>query len=327
MAVSPYVSRAELWLANSSFRPTFHLPNDFHPSVFLKWFPGHMAKALRMMQLRLQKCDCVIEVHDARIPFSGRNPKLKDKLQGRPHVLVLNKADLLGNTKKKQDILTCLEDDGIRAMFTDSKTQYHHSIRKIIPTALEAIKDAEYEGTYIRPEPDKPYNILICGLPNTGKSSLVNALRRKYMKKGKASRVGAVPGITTSIENRIKVCDEPVAYMYDTPGIMAPYIPTAEVGMKLALTGCFKDHVVGEDLIADYLLFTLNKQKCFKYVDMIGLTDPSDSIDFVMRQLAVKLQGPRSGRTPDYLKAHVHFISRFRRGLLGSTLLDELPER
>lgn len=101
MAVSPYVSRAELWLANSSFRPTFHLPNDFHPSVFLKWFPGHMAKglllsaveiifdnteetiskwqlihddifvtALRMMQLRLQKCDCVIEVHDARISFS-----------------------------------------------------------------------------------------------------------------------------------------------------------------------------------------------------------------------------------------------------------------
>lgn len=101
MAVSPYVSRAELWLANSSFRPTFHLPSDFHPSVFLKWFPGHMAKglslsaveivfdnteeiisndnsfivdifvtALRMMQLRLQKCDCVIEVHDARISFS-----------------------------------------------------------------------------------------------------------------------------------------------------------------------------------------------------------------------------------------------------------------
>jgi len=279
------------------------------------------------MQLRLQKCDCVVEVHDARIPFSGRNPKLKDKLSGRPHVLVLNKADLLKNTKRKQDILRCLKDDGIRAMFTDCKSQYHYSIKKVIPAALEAIKDAEYEGTYFRPEPDKPYNILICGLPNTGKSSLVNALRRMYMRKGKATRVGSVPGITKAIQNRIKVCDEPIAYMYDTPGIMAPYIPTAEVGMKLALTGCFKDHVVGEDLIADYLLFTLNKSKCFKYVDMIGLTDPSDNIDFVMRQLAIKLNAKTSGGIPDFLRANVHFISKFRKGELGGTLLDELPER
>ncbi|XP_029184729.2 mitochondrial ribosome-associated GTPase 1-like isoform X3 [Acropora millepora] len=264
MAVSPYVSRAELWLANASFRPVFRVPNDFHPSVFLKWFPGHMNKGLRLMQILLQKCDCVVEVHDARIPFTGRNPKLKDTLRNRPHVLVLNKADLLGNTKKKQDILRCLRDDGIRAIFTDSKSQYHYSIKKVIPTALEAIKDAEYEGTYIRSEPDKPYNILICGLPNTGKSSLINALRRKYMRKGKATKVGAVPGITKSIQERIKVCDEPIMYMFDTPGITAPYIPTVEVGMKLALIGCFKDHVVGEDLIADYLLFTLNKSRCFK---------------------------------------------------------------
>ncbi|XP_015755634.1 PREDICTED: mitochondrial ribosome-associated GTPase 1-like [Acropora digitifera] len=163
------------------------------------------------------------------------------------------------------DIVRCLRDDGIRAIFTDSKSQYHYSIKKVIPTALEAIKDAEYEGTYIRSEPDKPYNILICGLPNTGKSSLINALRRKYMRKGKATKVGAVPGITKSIQERIKVCDEPIMYMFDTPGITAPYIPTVEVGMKLALIGCFKDHVVGEDLIADYLLFTLNKSRCFKF--------------------------------------------------------------
>jgi len=216
-------------------------------------------------------------------------------LRNRPHVLVLNKADLLGNTKKKQDILRCLRDDGIRAIFTDSKSQYHYSIKKVIPTALEAIKDAEYEGTYIRSEPDKPYNILICGLPNTGKSSLINALRRKYMRKGKATKVGAVPGITKSIQERIKVCDEPIMYMFDTPGITAPYMPTVEVGMKLALIGCFKDHVVGEGLIADYLLFTLNKSRCFKYVDMAGLTDPSDNIDFVMRQLATKLNARASG--------------------------------
>ncbi|XP_078353987.1 mitochondrial ribosome-associated GTPase 1-like [Oculina patagonica] len=321
MAVSPYVSRAELWLANASFRPSFRLPEDFHHSIFLKWFPGHMAKGFRKMQLRLRKCDCVIEVHDARIPFTGRNPKFQNNLSSRPHLLVLNKMDLIGMAKQRE-ILRYLEDEGTRAVFTDSKSQYHYSIKKVIPAALEAIKDAEYEGTYIRPEPDKPYNVLICGLPNTGKSSLINALRRKYMRKGIATRVGAVPGITRSIQEKIKVCDEPVTYMYDTPGVVAPYIPTAEVGMKLALIGCFKDHIVGEDLIADYLLYTLNRTKHFEYVDMAGITNPSDNINFVMRQLANDLNATISGGTPDYRRAYVHFIKRFRRGTLGHVLLD-----
>jgi len=193
---------------------------------------------------------------------------------------------------------------------------------QVIPAALEAIKDAEYEGTYIRPEPDKPYNILICGLPNTGKSSLINALRRKYMRKGIATRVGAVPGITRSVQEKIKVCDEPVTYMYDTPGVVSPYVPTPEVGMNLALIGCFKDHIVGEDLIADYLLYILNKTKNFEYVDMFGLANPSDNINFVMRQLANELNATISGGTPDYHRAYVHFITRFRKGMLGCVLLD-----
>ncbi|KAJ7330565.1 Mitochondrial GTPase [Desmophyllum pertusum] len=225
--------------------------------------------------------------------------------------------DLIG-TAKQQEILRHLEDDGTRAY-----------LLIVIPTALEAIKDAEYEGTYIRPEPDKPYNVLICGLPNTGKSSLINSLRRKYMRKGKATKIGAVPGITRSIQERIKVCDEPVTYMYDTPGVVAPYIASAEVGMKLALIGCFKDHIVGEELIADYLLYTLNRARRFEYVETIGLTNPSDNINFVMRQLASELDATIAGGIPDYHVANVHFIKRFRRGDLGRVLLDreQLTER
>ncbi|XP_066015427.1 mitochondrial ribosome-associated GTPase 1-like [Pocillopora verrucosa] len=321
MAVSPYVNRAELWLANASFRPSFRLPEHFHPSIFLKWFPGHMAKGFRKMQLKLPKCDCVVEVHDARIPFTGRNPKFQNNLSSRPHVLVLNKMDLIGMAKQRE-ILRQLESEGTRAVLTDSKSQYHYSIKRVVPAILEAVKDAEYEGTYIRSNPDKPYNILTCGLPNTGKSSLINALRRKYLRKGKATRVGAVPGITRSMQEKIKVCDEPVTYMIDTPGVVAPYIPTAEIGMKLALIGCFKDHIVGEELIADYLLYILNKEKRFEYVESFGLRNPSDNVNFVMRQWAKKLNATISGGVPDYRRAHVDFLKRFRTGMLGHILLD-----
>ncbi|RMX40698.1 hypothetical protein pdam_00020723 [Pocillopora damicornis] len=308
MAVSPYVNRAELWLANASFRPSFRLPEHFHPSIFLKWFPGHMAKGFRKMQLKLPKCDCVVEI---QIPFTGRNPKFQNNLSSRPHVLVLNKMDLIGMAKQRE-ILRQLESEGTRAVLTDSKSQYHYSIKRVVPAILEAVKDAEYEGTYIRSNPDKPYNILTCGLPNTGKSSLINALRRKYLRKGKATRVGAVPGITRSMQEKIKVCDEPVTYMIDTPGVVAPYIPTAEIGMKLALIGCFKDHIVGEELIADYLL----------YVESFGLMNPSDNVNFVMRQWAKKLNATISGGVPDYRRAHVDFLKRFRTGMLGHILLD-----
>lgn len=110
--------------------------------------------------------------------------------------------------------------------------------------------------------------------------------------------------------------------MIDTPGVVAPYIPTAEIGMKLALIGCFKDHIVGEELIADYLLYILNKEKRFEYVESFGLMNPSDNVNFVMRQWAKKLNATISGGVPDYRRAHVDFLKRFRTGMLGHILLD-----
>ncbi|XP_031574620.1 mitochondrial ribosome-associated GTPase 1-like [Actinia tenebrosa] len=322
MAVTTFVNRAEVWLANSSFRSSFQLPEHFHPSLFLKWFPGHMAKGLRVMQSLVRKCDCVLEIHDSRIPFSGRNPKFKETLSGRPSVLLLNKVDLISGINQK-DILRRFEANGIRAVFVDSKAQYSHTIKKVVPAVLDAIKDAEYEGSYLRKNPDAPYTLMVCGLPNTGKSSLINALRRTHIKKGKGTRVGKLPGMTTSIQERILVNDEPKMYMLDTPGVVAPYVPTAEVGMKLALTGCFKDHLVGEDLIADYILFLLNKNGNFEYVKKFGLENPTDNIDFVLRHIATTLNSTVSGGVPDYLKASIHLLSRFRRGELGRFLLDK----
>ncbi|EDO43973.1 predicted protein [Nematostella vectensis] len=253
--------------------------------------------------------------------YGERNPKFREKLNGRPSVLLLNKMDLV-EPGKRQEVLKKFESQGIRTVFTDCKAQHHYSAKRIVPAVLDAVKDAEYEGSYIRKDPDKPYHLLVCGLPNTGKSSLINALRRTHLRKGKGTRVGKLPGMTTAIQEKNMINDEPKMYIFDTPGIMAPHIPTAEIGMKLASIGCFKDHMIGEDLIADFILYTLNKRKKLEYVQKLGLENPSDSIDFVLRHMATAQQYLIKGDRPDYLRASIQLISSYRKGEYGCFMLD-----
>ncbi|KFW12765.1 Mitochondrial ribosome-associated GTPase 1, partial [Eurypyga helias] len=107
------------------------------------------------------------------------------------------------------------------------------------------------------------YSILVIGVPNVGKSSLINSLRRLHLKKGKATAVGGEPGITKAVLTRIQVSENPLMYLVDTPGVLPPKLGDVETGMKLALCGAIRDHLVGEDIMADYLLYTLNKQQHF----------------------------------------------------------------
>ncbi|XP_028404513.1 mitochondrial ribosome-associated GTPase 1-like isoform X1 [Dendronephthya gigantea] len=321
MAVRPYLNRSEVWLASGNFRVAFKFPLDFHPSAFIKWYPGHMAKGLRIMEAKMAKCDCVLEVHDARLPYSGRNEKFVKNFGGRPHILVLNKADL-GEGARRGSISKSLERKGIRPVFLNSKDVKQKPIKKIVQQVLDSIQIAEYEGVFRRRNPDQAYHLLVCGLPNVGKSSLINAIRRTYLRKGKATRVGGDPGMTRSVMQKIQICDEPKMYALDSPGITSHQIDTFETGMKLALIGCFPDHMIGQHVIADYLLFTLNKYNQFSYVDLYDLPDPCDDVDIVLRYIACKMKYRTGGGLPDYNAAAVNFISMYRKGKLGTFYLD-----
>ncbi|XP_009582137.1 PREDICTED: mitochondrial ribosome-associated GTPase 1, partial [Fulmarus glacialis] len=114
-----------------------------------------------------------------------------------------------------------------------------------------------------RPGLSAEYSILVIGVPNVGKSSLINSLRRLHLKKGKATAVGGEPGITKAVLTRIQVCEKPLMYLVDTPGVLPPKLGDVETGMKLALCGTIRDHLVGEDIMADYLLYALNKRQQF----------------------------------------------------------------
>ncbi|PWA25958.1 hypothetical protein CCH79_00001598 [Gambusia affinis] len=349
------------------FRTVF----DFGGREVAHWFPGHMAKGdiLVLVIFRLIQMACYLLQNDVmvaglkqmkanlknQIPLSGRNPIFQDSLNVRPHLLVLNKMDL-ADLSNKQKILKKLENDGVRnVLFTDCLKQRDDNVKKLVPLVMELINTSD---RFNRDE-NRDYCLMVIGVPNVGKSSLINAMRRTNVKKGRASRVGGEPGITKALLTKIQVSERPLMYLLDTPGVLPPKIESVETGMKLALCGTILDHLVGEDVIADYLLFSLNRLGRFgyefeflecclhimpvvfftvwvfvcRYVEKYDLQEPSDDIQHVLKRIAVKLRktqrvkaitgvGNITVTIPNYTAAAYNFIRAFRKGELGQVLLD-----
>uniref|UniRef100_A0A8C3C7X1 Mitochondrial GTPase 1 n=1 Tax=Cairina moschata TaxID=8855 RepID=A0A8C3C7X1_CAIMO len=289
-----------------AFRARF----DFGGRDVASWFPGHMAKGLRQMRGSLRRADCLVEVHD-HIPLSGRNPMLQEALGIRPHVLVLNKMDLAD--PRQQPVM--------RALLPPSL--------QIVPLVAKLISSSP---RYHRAE-NTEYNIMVIGVPNVGKSSLINSLRRLHLRKGKATAVGGEPGVTKAVLTRIQICEMPLMYLVDTPGVLPPKLGDVEMGMKLALCGAIRDHLVGEDIMADYLLYTLNRQQQFGYVQHYGLPEASDDIGHVLKHVALILgktqkvkvltgTGNVNVTMLNYSAAAYEFLRAFRAGRLGRVMLD-----
>ena len=175
---------------------------DVSSHTVAQWFPGHMAKGFGQMQRKLKSLDCIIEVHDARIPLSGRNPVFENRLTAvKPHILLMNKVDMI-EPKDRNDIKRYYKEQGWEnVLFTNCKNPESKAIKNIIPTVTKVIKDSV---RYNRSE-EVTFQLMVIGIPNVGKSSLINALRAKNLRRSKASRVGAVPGITQSVLEKIKV--------------------------------------------------------------------------------------------------------------------------
>ncbi|XP_053307219.1 mitochondrial ribosome-associated GTPase 1 [Spea bombifrons] len=300
---------------------------DFSGREVAHWFPGHMARGLKQMKARLRSVDCIMEVHDARIPLSGRNPIFRESLGVKPHLLVLNKMDL-ADLARQNEVYGQLKKQGVeKIIYTDCTKD--ENVRQIVPAITELIGS----GPRFQRTENLESSILVVGVPNVGKSSLINSLRRLHLKKGKASRVGAEPGITRAVLSRIQVSEEPLLYLLDTPGVLSPRIESVEAGMKLALCGTILDHLVGEDIMADYLLYTLNKHEQYRYVEKYSLDGPCPDVETLLKRIALKLGktqkvkaitgvGDVTMTVPNYHAAAYDFIRSFRRGELGRVTLD-----
>uniref|UniRef100_A0A383VII8 CP-type G domain-containing protein n=1 Tax=Tetradesmus obliquus TaxID=3088 RepID=A0A383VII8_TETOB len=217
----------------------------------ITWFPGHMAKAFNALNRVIKGVDMVLEVRDARIPLSSSNPNLEGLLKGKRHIVVLNKVDLISNSSR-QAALKRLQQQGLQALPASSSDP--RSVKQLLRTAVGWIQRERAQSELSV--------MLLVGLPNSGKSSLINGLKMAARATGvldaqqayqKRAAVGPTPGLTRQVSG-FQVAAQPPIYVLDTPGVMMPAIPSDEVGFRLALAGAIKDSVVGEEAIVRFLL-------------------------------------------------------------------------
>lgn len=314
---------------------TFRSKFTVTDAASLVWYPGHMKRGLDQIHSNLRYTDAVLEVHDARIPFSGRHPELKNILHLRPHLLILNKQDLADSTRE-DEITKKLKQNGVDNvlyMNCSSDRVIKHVKKDLVPLLLEEI---ERKPRYRRGTANE-FNIMVIGVPNVGKSTLLNKLRQAYTQKRKGARVGADPGVTRAVMNKVRVSFDPDMFVVDTPGILSPKIPDVHTGMRLVLCGCLPSHLVGEEDIVDYLLFWLNTHQNFSYMDMYNMNKPTDDIyEFLScvakhRRLAVRVgshtyatqQDQETKYKLNLSAAAASVIKDFQYGLFGKVLLDD----
>lgn len=198
----------------------------------INWFPGHMAKAKREISEKVKLVDLVIELKDARIPYSSTNPMINEIVGNKPRLILLCKSSIADDRITKEWI-EFYKKQGIIALDIDSITGYHN--KDIMKYAYLALAET-FEKRKAKGIASKSIKAMILGIPNVGKSTLINTLAKR-----KATNVGDRPGVTKN-QTWIRINDD--LYLLDTPGILWPKFEDQNVGIRLAMCGSIKDEIL-----------------------------------------------------------------------------------
>lgn len=237
-------------------------------TLTIQWFPGHMAKARREVTEKLKLIDIVYELVDARIPSSSRNPMIDEIIQHKPRIILLNKSDMADPAKTKQ-WLHYYKSRGLTAIAINSQAGL--GLNQITAASKELLKE-KYDRMKAKGIKPRAIRAMIVGIPNAGKSTLINRLAKKNIAK-----TGNTPGVTKA-QQWIKVGKE--LELLDTPGILWPKFEDQEVGLKLALTGAIKDTLLNLHDIALYGLRFLEKEYPERLKERYSLNDiPEETVE------------------------------------------------
>ena len=271
----------------------------------IQWFPGHMSKARRQVQENLKHVDFVTILVDARLPLSSQNPMLTKIVGDKPKLLILNKADLADSNRTKE-WRTYFKSQGIKTLAINSKEQ---STVKLVTDAAKSLMAEKIQRLRERGIQKETLRTMIIGIPNAGKSTLMNRLAGK-----KIAVVGNKPGVTKG-QQWLKSNKD--LEILDTPGILWPKFEDELVGLKLALTGAIKDQLLPMDEVT---IFGLNYFKTYypeRLEERFKGIDLEEEAPEIIMEMTRKL-----GFREDYDRFYNLFVKDVRDGKLGRYTLD-----
>lgn len=281
----------------------------------IQWFPGHMAKAGRMIEENVKLVDAVCELLDARIPSASRNPDIDRLAGGKPRLVILNRVDL-ADPNMTAKWRAYFKAQGLDVLETDSKSgkgvqNFPAAVRRILKDKLAAYA-AKGQAT-------RPLRVMVLGIPNVGKSTFINKVAGK-----KAAAVSDRPGVT---RGRQWISVDRGLELLDTPGILWPRFDSQEVGELLAVTGAVKDDVLDRETLAANLLIRLRKLYPEAVNARYKLTDEDGEAGWQLLEAAAKKRGFLAGRGEyDTERMSAVLLDEFRGGKLGRMTLEAPDE-
>lgn len=283
---------------------------DFDQLPVTGWFPGHMLKAGRQIKEKLKLVDLVVELLDARIPKVSRNPAFNGLFGSKPRCLVFTKADSADDaeTARWQDFYAGKKQT---VFFVDSITG--RNLESLVPgwhTLVEEHRAVSGATTRLH----RPLRVMITGIPNIGKSTLINRL-----SISKRAQTGPRPGVTRS-QQWIKLAGN--VELLDTPGVLWPKISTKRMELKLTLCGSIKDELIGEELVAEYLLEWANENPGKLLLDIYDSGELTESVEEFLEAVGRQRGYLKSGGVVDMRKSAIAVLKDFRDGRLGAITLD-----
>ena len=279
----------------------------------IQWFPGHMAKTKRMMKECLPSVDIIIELLDARIPYSSKNPEIEHMCESKPRLVILTKATLADETVSRE-WLTYYEKRGHRAVLIDSTTGYgikelESAVKQMLAEKLQKYSDKGMNGRTLK--------AMIVGIPNVGKSSLINRLAG-----AKRAAVEDRPGVTV---NKQWVTTDIGLTLLDMPGVLWPKFEDERVGANLAMTGAIRDKVLDTEEIA--MLLCSRLMECAKdaFLTRYKLTeDETEGLDgYDLFELVARKRGfLMSGGVINSARCAEMLLDEFRGAKIGRISLE-----
>lgn len=276
--------------------------------VNINWYPGHMAKTKREVKEKLDLIDIVFEVIDARIPYSSKNKDIDSLIKNKPRILIMTKMDLCDLNKTKEWIkyyesigykvipLDLLNNPNLQSLTNETN---NYSLKMNQKRKEKGLKERKIRA-------------LILGIPNVGKSTLINRLVGK-----KVTNVGNKPGITKQLE-WIRVNNQ--IELLDTPGILWPRLDNQEVALNLAATTAIKEEILNVEDIAIYIINKMLKEYPDNIKERYNLTNEEDIID-ILDNIGKKIGAIRNKET-DYDKVYITVLRDLRDGRLGKVTFD-----